>query len=315
MKIVITGGAGFIGMHLTKRLRDMGHDVSIIDCFHTYYSTPRKRQHLKEIEFPAEDLYEVDLLDREKTIEVIHRLHPDSVIHLAALPGVAYSLEEPLKYVDYDIKATINILEASGKAGVQRFLFASSSSVYGDKPGIALKEEDADGKTISPYAASKWSAESFCHMYAHMYDMHVNILRFFTVYGPWGRPDMAIPTFVSKLLKEEPISIYGSDSGRDYTYIDDIVSGIELTLHNGKKGETYNLGSGRVVKMTALLEILLHHFPGMDVHVDTYRRGDVFSTHSDISKARSHLGFFPTTSMEEGIRNTILWAKHNEKHV
>ncbi|WP_374057043.1 NAD-dependent epimerase/dehydratase family protein [Rossellomorea sp. FM04394] len=315
MKIVITGGAGFIGMHLTQSLMSKGYQVSIIDCFHTYYSTDRKKQHLKEIQFPARDLYEVDLVDREKTKAIIHKLKPDAVIHLAALPGVAYSLEEPLKYVDYDIKATINIIEACGEAGVKRLLFASSSSVYGDKPGRALKEEDADGMTISPYAASKWSAESFCHMYAHMYDMHVNILRFFTVYGPWGRPDMAIPKFISKLLKNESISIFGSDSGRDYTYIDDIIHGIQLTLQKGKRGETYNLGSGRVVKMTALLEILRPHFPEMNVHYDTYRMGDVISTHSDISKAELHLGYSPTTTIEDGIGNTLLWAKQNEKHL
>ncbi|WP_172655803.1 NAD-dependent epimerase/dehydratase family protein [Rossellomorea aquimaris] len=315
MKIVITGGAGFIGMHLTQSLMNKGYQVSIIDCFHTYYSTDRKKQHLKEIQFPARDLYEVDLIDREKTKAIIHKLKPDAVIHLAALPGVAYSLEEPLKYVDYDIKATINIIEACGEAGVKRLLFASSSSVYGDKPGRALKEEDADGMTISPYAASKWSAESFCHMYAHMFDMHVNILRFFTVYGPWGRPDMAIPKFISKLLKNESISIFGSDSGRDYTYIDDIVHGIQLTLQKGKRGETYNLGSGRVVKMTSLLEILRPHFPEMNVHYDTYRMGDVISTHSDISKAELHLGYSPTTTIEDGIGNTILWAKQNEKHL
>ncbi|WP_113969708.1 NAD-dependent epimerase/dehydratase family protein [Rossellomorea aquimaris] len=315
MKIVITGGAGFIGMHLTKRLLKVGHQVSIIDCFHTYYSAHRKKQHVSEIKFPTGDLYEVDLLDRDKTRAIINELKPDAVIHLAALPGVAYSLEEPLKYVDYDIKATINMVEACGEAGVKHFLFASSSSVYGDKPGMPLKEEDADGMTISPYAASKWSAESFCHMYAHMYDMHVNILRFFTVYDPWGRPDMAIPKFISKLLKNESISIFGSDSGRDYTYIDDIIHGIELTLHKGKRGETYNLGSGRVVKMTRLLEILRHHFPEMNVNYDTYRLGDVFSTHSDISKAQSHLGYSPITTIEEGIGNTILWAKQNEKHL
>jgi UDP-glucuronate 4-epimerase len=315
VKIVITGGAGFIGMHLTKRLLKVDHQVSIIDCFHTYYSADRKKKHLKVIHFPAGDLYEVDLVNREKTRAIIHELKPDAVIHLAALPGVAYSLEEPLKYVDFDIKATINIVEACGEAGVKQFLFASSSSVYGDKPGRPLKEEDADGMTISPYAASKWSAESFCHMYAHMYDMHVNILRFFTVYGPWGRPDMAIPKFISKLLKNESISIFGSDSGRDYTYIDDIIHGIELTLQKGRSGETYNLGSGRVVKMTALLEVLHRHFPGMNVNYDTYRLGDVYSTHSDISKAQSHLGYSPTTTIEDGIQNTILWAKQNEKHL
>jgi UDP-glucuronate 4-epimerase len=315
VKIVITGGAGFIGMHLSQRLMSKDYQVSIIDCFHAYYSTDRKKQHLKEIQFPARDLYEVDLVDREKTKAIIRELKPDAVIHLAALPGVAYSMEEPLKYVDYDIKATINIIEACGEAGVKRFLFASSSSVYGDKPGRALKEEDADGMTISPYAASKWSAESFCHMYAHMYDMHVNILRFFTVYGPWGRPDMAIPQFISKLIKNESISIFGSDSGRDYTYINDIIHGIELTLQKGQRGEIYNLGSGRVVKMTRLLEILRPHFPDMNVDYDTYRMGDVLSTHSDISKAQSHLGYFPTTTIEDGIGNTILWAKQNEKHL
>ncbi|MGR3765279.1 NAD-dependent epimerase/dehydratase family protein [Rossellomorea sp. NS-SX7] len=315
MKIVLTGGAGFIGMHMAARLMKEGHRVIIIDSLHTYYPEKRKRHHLKVINFPLKDFYQMDLLDRESIKDLMKEINPDAVIHLAALPGVAYSIEEPLTYVDYDIKATINILEACGEAGTNRFLFASSSSVYGDKPGAALKEEDADGKTVSPYAASKWSAESFCHMYAGMYGLHLNIMRFFTVYGPWGRPDMAIPKFIKKSLTGETISIFGADSGRDYTFIDDIVEGIYLTLLHGRGGETYNLGSGREVKMLRLLDILKSSFPSMKLDFTDYRLGDVLSTHSDISKAKNHLDYSPKTTIEEGLKKTIQWAENNEDFI
>jgi UDP-glucuronate 4-epimerase len=313
VKIVLTGGAGFIGMHLAGRLLRDGHRVIIVDSLHSYYPAERKKHHLEVINFPMKDFHKVDLLDREAIKTLMKEIRPDAVIHLAALPGVAYSIEEPLKYVDYDIKATINILEACGEAGTDRFLFASSSSVYGDKPGAALKEEDADGKTVSPYAASKWSAESFCHMYAGMYGLKLNIMRFFTVYGPWARPDMAIPKFIKKSMKGETISIFGADSGRDYTYIDDIVEGIHLTLLHGRNGEAYNLGSGREVKMLRLLEILQSSFPSMKLDFTDYRLGDVLSTHSDLSKAKNHLNYSPKTTIEEGLKKTIQWAENNEK--
>lgn len=200
LKILITGGAGFIGSHFAVKMLEEQHDVAIIDNLHPYYSPDRKKQHLEVIKNAGEyQFYQADLLDSDETIDLIKKISPDAVVHLAALPGVAYSILRPLEYIDYDVKATVNVLEAAGKANVKQVIFASSSSVYGMMKNTPFKEGMANGKPISPYAASKYAAESFCHVYAHLYGMDIKILRFFTVYGPWGRPDMAIANFIRKL--------------------------------------------------------------------------------------------------------------------
>ncbi|WP_100402160.1 NAD-dependent epimerase/dehydratase family protein [Bacillus sp. FJAT-42315] len=316
MKIVITGGAGFIGMHTATQLLKEGQEVHIIDHFHPYYSPERKKKHIEIVnQVGSVYFYEHNLLDRETTVELIDQIRPDVVIHLAALPGVSYSLKEPLLYVDYDIKITINVLEAAGKAGVKKVVFASSSSVYGEQPSVPLKEEMASGRVISPYAASKWSAESFCHVYAHLYSYSVSVLRFFTVYGPWGRPDMAVAKFIKRAMNGEPIEIYGKGSGRDYTYVDDVVNGILLSLNDPQNYAVWNIGAGSPTSMDRLLELLKKEFPQMNIHYGDHRVGDVFSTWADISKAKEELGFQPVTSIEEGMKRTIEWAYENKVYL
>ncbi|WP_226656435.1 GDP-mannose 4,6-dehydratase [Guptibacillus hwajinpoensis] len=310
MKVVITGGAGFIGSSLAKKLLKAGHHVSIIDHFSSYYHSERKVEHLKEInKIGPISLHRFDLLDAEETMNHFKVHSYDKVIHLAALPGVQYSLKHPHDYIDQDIKVVVNVLSAAGETGVPHILFGSSSSVYGNQEEGPVGEEQANGQVKSPYAAAKAGAESFCHAYQSLYGFKLTILRFFTVYGPWGRPDMAIPLFTEKILKGEEITVYDRNQSRDFTYIDDITNGIMLALKQKGISETYNLASGEPVSLTELIDLLTKYFPQAKVREGTFRRGDVRHTWGDISKARKDLGYSPEVTFEEGIRRTIEWAK------
>ncbi|BCB05059.1 SDR family NAD(P)-dependent oxidoreductase [Bacillus sp. KH172YL63] len=316
MKIIITGGAGFIGSHLSRKLLEEKHEVLIIDSFHPYYSPERKKRqlsHVKErgmVTFVEKDL----LVDEEALQDVFQRFQADCVVHLAAIPGVSHSLEVPNEYVDYDIKATINALKLAGESGVKKFLFASSSSVYGNIDQRPSKEEEATGEVVSPYAAAKYGAEAFCKAYASIYGLDLTILRFFTVYGPWGRPDMAIYSFIEKLMKNEEIPIFGLENKRDYTYIDDIVSGTCKAIESEATG-TFNLGNGHPVSMEDLINELKVHFPRLRLKVTDRRVGDVTSTWADIGKAKDVLGYAPAVSFSEGIKRTVEWMKEHEQSV
>jgi UDP-glucuronate 4-epimerase len=312
LKIIITGGAGFIGSHLTRKLMSENHEVYVIDCLHPYYSLERKKKQLQTIgSLTSGQFTTLDLLNKNETISYFQSISPDAVIHLAALPGVAYSIEKPLEYVDYDIKATINVLEACGQSNARQIIFASSSSVYGNQEG-PLKEEMANGNVISPYAASKYSAESFCHVYRHLYGFETKILRFFTVYGPWVRPDMAIGIFLKKLLNKQAITLYGEDRVRDFTYIDDITDGIYLALTQLHRSEMINIGSGNPISMLSLLNELKQYFPEMEILKDDSRAGDVVQTWADIHRAENLLGYSPKVDFGKGLAETVKWAKENE---
>ena len=314
MKILITGGAGFIGSHFAVKMIKEQHDVTIIDNLHPYYSVERKQQHLDVVKNAGEfKFYQTDLLDRDETIDLIKRISPEAIVHLAALPGVAYSILRPLEYIDYDIKATVNVLEGAGMAGVKQVVFASSSSVYGMMQNRPFKEEMASGNPISPYAASKYSAESFCHVYGHLYGMDIKILRFFTVYGPWGRPDMAIANFIKKLKNGEKITIFGQGGSRDYTYVGDIVNGMGLALQNIQQSAIINIGSGRPISMDQLLDELKIYYPDMKIRREQNRAGDVDSTWADITLARDLLGYEPEMDFRKGIAETVAWAEQYEE--
>lgn len=316
MKILITGGAGFIGSHFAVKMLKEQHEVAIIDNLHPYYSVERKKQHLDVIKSAGTfQFYQTDLLDQDETIDMIKKVSPEAIVHLAALPGVAYSILRPLEYIDYDIKATVNVLEGAGRAGVKQFLFASSSSVYGMMKNKPFKEEMAAGKPISPYAASKYAAESFCHVYGHLYGIDMKILRFFTVYGPWGRPDMAIANFIKKLKTGEEITVFGEGGSRDYTYVGDIVNGMSLALQNLEQSAILNIGSGRPISMNQLLDELKIYFPDMKIKREGDRAGDVERTWADISLARELLGYEPEIDFSKGIAETIAWAEQYEKYL
>jgi len=311
----VTGGAGFIGSHLTRKLIQEGHEVLIIDELHPYYSRQRKREQLAFIEEAGSFTFkELSLLkDAEKVFDVFVAFNADCVVHLAALPGVSYSLEAPEEYVDYDIKATTNLLKFSGESNVKHVIFASSSSVYGEQANEPLKEEMATGRVVSPYAAAKYGAESFCHAFASMYQYDMTILRFFTVYGPWGRPDMAISKFINHLMKDEEITVFGSGTSRDYTYIDDCVEGIYSSIKYATGTNIINIGSSQPVSLEELVEGLAVHFPKMKVNYSDFRKGDVNATWADLSRAKELLNYEPKVSFQEGLAKTVSWAKNNEK--
>lgn len=313
MNILVTGGAGFIGSHLLRSLNlNKNSTITAIDSFHSYYSRDRKLDQLK-MAGDGFEFIELDLLNEINVMELFQKKQFDTVVHLAAIPGVPKSIQNPHEYIDLDIKATVNILNASGRTNVKHVIFASSSSVYGNQGYRPLKENDANGQVASPYAASKWSAESFCHAYRHLYDFNLSILRFFTVYGPWGRPDMAIPLFVKKLLKGGPVSVFSKGTARDYTYIDDIIFGILSVIDRPKESQVFNLGSGNPVSIEQLIETFSLFFPKLQTIELPHRLGDVQSTWADISQAERDLHFKPSISISEGIERTIEWAKSYER--
>lgn len=310
LKVVVTGGAGFIGSHLSKRLLQSNIELTIIDNLHPYYDIEIKKQQLINLKkYGNFTFYPTNLISYEDTYKIFRDQTYDMVIHLAALPGVTNSLIAPLDYIDYDIKATVNILKAAGETGVKHVVFASSSSVYGNQNGLPLKEHMANGRVISPYAASKYGAESFCHAYCDLYGFQLSILRFFTVYGPGGRPDMAISKFISLLNRNEEITVFGEDSARDYTYIDDIVDGIVKVINYSGENEIFNLGSSKPISMKELLRELRNYYPHIKIKHEPFRKGDVLSTWADISKAKKLLQFEPKVSFHDGIKRTVNWAK------
>ncbi|MBO9130570.1 SDR family NAD(P)-dependent oxidoreductase [Bacillus sp. 165] len=309
MKIMITGGAGFIGSHLAIRLLKDGHQVTLLDNFHDYYLKSRKLYHLQQIEQAGfASFYECDILQKLDVKKVIEKEKPDAIVHLAAVAGVRTSLQKPELYIDVNMKGLSNVLACAGEEQVAHVLFSSSSSVYGERQNQPLAEHMADGKVLSPYAASKFGAEALVHAYEHMYGFQTTILRFFTVYGTWGRPDMAMASFIRKLLNKDSITVYGKGTGRDYTYVDDIVQGIVLALY-AKDSDVYNIGSNSPILMTDVLGELVRHFPSMQVNWGGSQKGDATSTWADITKAKTKLGFKPNIAFEEGLERTVAWAK------
>jgi UDP-glucuronate 4-epimerase len=314
LKVIVTGGAGFIGSHLSRKLVSENHEVMVIDELHPYYSIERKQRQLEWIkETGSIRFIQKSLLHNVNELkDVFEEFKADCVIHLAALPGVTYSITAPNEYIDYDITATVNTLKLAGDSGVKHFIFASSSSVYGERDNIPLKEDMANGQVISPYAAAKASAESFCHAFASLYSYQMTILRFFTVYGPWGRPDMAISKFIRKAIHNEEITIFGNGSARDYTYIEDCVDGILKAFCYSRGNEIFNIGSGNPISLEDLVNEITKYFPNIIINKTDFRKGDVLTTWADWGKANQLLGYEPKVPFTEGLKRTIDWAYKNE---
>ncbi|WP_243386115.1 GDP-mannose 4,6-dehydratase [Bacillus kexueae] len=312
MKVIITGGAGFIGSHVSRSLIEKGHEVLIVDNLHPYYRRERKQMHLDYIKRSGDfQFHKADIRDEKKLEEIFNNFQPEAVIHFAALPGVRNSILQPIEYIDFDINGTVQVLKAAGKIGAKHVLFASSSSVYGDQVKRAVKEEMADGKVISPYAAAKFGAESFCHAYEHLYGYTVSIIRFFTVYGPWGRPDMAIQKFIKKAIVGDKIELYDLQSARDYTYIDDAVEGVLRILFYNKQSNIFNIGTGHPIELVTVIEELNKYFPALRFSTSTPQVGDVNWTWADISNAQHIVGYEPKIAFQEGLKRTVEWAKSN----
>lgn len=316
MNILVTGGAGFIGSHTVERLlRNEAGTVSILDNFNDYYDPAIKRTNIRGFADRV-TIHEGDLTDRAFVDRVFSGRKYDAVIHLAARAGVRPSIEAPELYIDTNIKGTFHLLEACRRSGCSRFVFASSSSVYGVNKKVPFSEEDAILQTISPYAMTKMAGEQMCSNYAHLHGIRCVCLRFFTVYGPRQRPDLAISKFTRRILDGMPIDKYGKgDTKRDYTYISDIVDGITGALAYADKPDApvcdiFNLGGSQTVTlndMIATIETAL----GMKatIHEMPEQPGDVPLTSADVSKAGRLLGFKPSTHLGEGIPQFVEWFR------
>jgi UDP-glucuronate 4-epimerase len=309
MRILVTGGAGFIGSHVAGRLIRDGHEVEIIDDFNDYYDPRIKRANLSSLGSAAR-LHEGDIRSRDFIQKTISQGRFDAIIHLAARAGVRPSLKDPQLYIDTNITGTHHLLEAAHQHGIGRFLFASSSSVYGLAKKVPFTEDLPLPQTLSPYAATKIAGEHLCGNYAHLYGMKVVCLRFFTVYGPGQRPDLAIHKFTDAIHRGQSIPQFGDGSTRrDYTYIDDIVQGVTGALrYEGPAFDIFNLGENQTTTLSELI-VEIEKALGKKAIIERLpeQQGDMPLTAADISKARQFLGYNPQTQIRDGIPKFVEW--------
>lgn len=310
--ILVTGGAGFIGSHLCERLINKNQRVVCFDNFDPFYSREIKIQNLScIINHPNFRLIEGDIRDQEALKEIFNENNIDVVIHLAAQAGVRNSLLQPEKYFDVNLIGTLRLLEVVKKYKIEKFIFASSSSVYGNNIKIPFSEDDLISKPASPYAASKAASESICASYAHLYKIPTIGLRFFTVYGPRQRPDMAIAKFFKSAIEERKIEIFGDgNSERDYTFIDDIIQGILAAIELNCAFEIFNLGNSHTVKLRELVDGVIG-LVGKPIEVVKLpgQLGDVLKTCADISKAKLLLNYKPGTDIKSGLKKYSIWNR------
>ena len=311
MKIVVTGCGGFIGSHLSERLLSEGNKVLGVDNFDDFYDPQVKRQNIgKCLKNPDFELVEADIRDVDAMNEAIGK-GVDAIVHLAARAGVRPSIEQPGLYADVNINGTIVLLEAAKKHGVGKFIFASSSSVYGNNQKVPFSEDDNVDFPISPYAATKKAGELICHTYHHLYAMPITCLRFFTVYGPRQRPDLAIHKFARLIEAGEPIPVYGDGTMmRDFTYIDDIIDGTMAALERCEGYNIYNLGESQPISVNDLVEELEKALDKKTTkQFMPTQPGDVDRTFADVSKANRELGYKPSTSIEKGLAEFVVWLR------
>jgi len=315
MRILITGGAGFIGSHVTERMLDDGNEVIGLDNFNDYYDPRIKRKNIQQIiDHPKYRLIEADILDLASLKELFDDNEFDVIVHLAARAGVRPSIQQPLLYEKVNVQGTMHLLEMCKAHNVKKFVFASSSSVYGANKKVPFHESDPVDNPISPYAATKKAGELICYTYHKLYKISINCLRFFTVYGPRQRPDMAIHKFARLIEAGTPIPVFGSGkSRRDYTFISDIVQGIRGAVHNCSGYNIYNLGESNTVELLYLIE-LIQNALGKKALLDFQpeQPGDVPITFADISKAKSELKYNPQINIEEGIKQFAEWFVQNK---
>lgn len=315
-RILVTGAAGFIGSHLVERLLERGDEVVGVDNFDPFYSPAEKRRNLEgALANPRFRLIEADCAEGEALDAALGPEPIDAIVHLAAKAGVRPSIQQPAAYTRANIVATQSMLELAKKRGIERFVFGSSSSVYGNSAKVPFSEEERADEPISPYAATKRACELICHTYHHLYGTGIINLRFFTVYGPRQRPDLAIRKFGTLILKGEPVPMFGDGSmERDFTWIDDILQGVlaavDRTRHVAGEFQIINLGESRTTSVSRLIGLISDAL-GMAPRIERLplQPGDVERTFADVTRARELLGYRPTTPIEDGIPRFVEWLR------
>lgn len=311
--VLVTGYAGFIGSHLTEKLLSEGYQVIGVDDYNDYYDPKIKRRNIESFKDNKNvTLYEGDIRDKEKLEEVFSNHKIESIVHLAARAGVRPSLKEPFLYEEVNVLATLRLLDLAKNHGVKKFVFGSSSSVYGECKNIPFKETELDLKPISPYGVTKLTGERHCYTFHHLYKLPIVCLRFFTVYGPRQRPDLAIHKFTKLIDEGKEIPVFGDGSfKRDFTYVTEIVSGIMSSIKYDKSGfEIFNLGESHTTSVVELVKMIEGSL-GKKANIDWQpaQPGDVPITYADVSKAKELLNYDPKTAPQEGIKKFVEWYK------
>lgn len=310
MKILVTGAAGFIGFHTIQKLLDRGDEVIGLDNFSPYYDPQLKEARAAQLEEkPGFTMVRGDIRDRSTVKEVMQGT--DRVCHLAALAGVRYSFDHPDEYIDNNITGFFNIIEEVRQQEIDGLIYASSSSVYGGNTSYPSKESDRTDNQLSLYGQNKKDNELMAHTYHHLYGIPVTGLRFFTVYGPWGRPDMALFIFADKIMKGEPLPVFGEGKmQRDFTFVNDIANGIVASIDKNYDEEVFNLGCGRQEELMDYIGTLEKCF-GVEAEKNflPMQPGDVRASSADITKAKELLGFEPATTIADGIPQFVAWYK------
>jgi UDP-glucuronate 4-epimerase len=311
MRVLVTGVAGFIGMHCAKRLLARGDEVVGIDNLSPYYSVQLKKDRLAQLKHPKFGFTQLDISDADSLTGVFEKQIPERVLHLAAQAGVRYSLENPGAYVQSNLVGFANVLECCRRHPVGHLVFASSSSVYGANPELPWSESQNVDHPVSLYAATKKSNELLAHVYSHLYGLNTTGLRYFTVYGPWGRPDMSPLLFAQAIMQGMPIQVFNhGDMQRDFTYIDDIVEGTVRVLDRPARYAVYNIGNHQPVGLLDYIAALERAFGRRArLEMKPMQPGDVKATYADTSALRAAVGFAPSTPLEVGLARFAEWYK------
>ena len=312
MKILVTGAAGFIGYHLCKSLLDDGYEVMGVDNVNDYYDINLKLSRLDQLNsYKNFSIEKIDISEREELTKVFKSFKPNKVVNLAAQAGVRYSIENPYVYMESNLVGFLNIIELCRHNNVEGFIYASSSSVYGGNIKTPFSIEDRVNNPISLYAATKRANELIAHSYSQLYGLQTTGLRYFTVYGPWGRPDMAMLIFTRKILAGETIPVFNNGNmKRDFTYIDDIISGTKAAIEKNYKCEVFNLGNHKSEQLMDVVSLIEENI-GKKADVDflPMQPGDVSESFADINKSIDMLNYKPTTNVDVGIKKLIKWYK------
>ncbi|HEV3010834.1 MAG TPA: NAD-dependent epimerase [Burkholderiales bacterium] len=309
MRILVTGAAGFIGMHCAKRLLERGDEVLGIDNLSPYYSVQLKQDRLAQLKHPKFSFGELDIAHADALSKTFEKYKPQAVLHLAAQPGVRYSLENPGAYIQTNLVGFANLLECCRRNLPQHLVFASSSSVYGANTGLPWSESQNVDHPVSLYAATKKSNELLAHAYSHLYGLPATGLRYFTVYGPWGRPDMSPMLFAGAIVQGKPIQVFNhGDMQRDFTYIDDVVEGTLRVLDRPVSYAIYNIGNHQPVKLLDYIAALERAFGGKaKLEMKPMQPGDVKATYADTRALEKAVGFAPSTPLETGLARFAEW--------